>query len=70
MARILLYTDLSPSWPWVFATIHANRDMLAEHGIVLGPFAHWLCELVPSQLLMWKAVSENEAPPPHIGNCL
>ena len=66
MARILLYTDLTPSWPWVFATIHANRDMLAEHDIVLGPFAHWLCELVPSQLLMWKAVSENEAPPPHM----
>ena len=70
MARILLYTDLSPSWPWVFATIHANRDMLAEHGIVLGPTDPWFCEIIPSQLLLWRVVPENAGIPQYLAKLL
>ena len=33
MSRVLLYSDLSPSWAWLFATVHTNRALLAEHGL-------------------------------------
>lgn len=39
MSRLLLYTDLSPSRPWLFATIHNNRELLAQNNIVLAPFS-------------------------------
>jgi len=29
----LLYTDHSPSRPWLFSTLHANRVLLGEHNI-------------------------------------
>ena len=63
MARLLLYTDLSPSRPWLFATVHANRALLADHGIDLGPFRPWTCELIPSHTRFWNIAPEGTAPP-------
>ena len=66
MSRILLYIDLSPSWPWVFATIHANRALLLEHGIVIGPSDPWLCDIIPSSRPLWAVPTENQEVPPHL----
>ncbi|WP_165176362.1 glycosyltransferase [Desulfovibrio sp. ZJ369] len=64
MSRLLLYTDLGPSWPWLFATVHANRDALAEHGVDLGPFNPWACKLLPAHSRFWTIVPEGGVTPP------
>lgn len=64
MSRILLYTDLSPSRPRLFATIHANRALLSEHNIDLGPFSPWSCEFIPSHPLFWRVIPDNGTVPP------
>ena len=64
MAHIFLYTDLSPSRPWLFATIYANLTLLSKFGLKLGPLDPWSCELIPSHMLFWNPVPENESPPP------
>lgn len=64
MSRLLLYVDLSPSWPGLFATIHANRALLAEHGIEVGPIPVWNCELIPSHVGFWRIVPDGGVTPP------
>ncbi len=63
MARIYIYTDLSPSRAWIFASIHANQNLLAAHGIDLGPFSPWSCEIIPSHTPYWYLVPEGKAIP-------
>jgi len=63
MARLYLYTDLSPTRAWIFATIHANQDKLAVHGIDLGSFSPWLCEFIPTNTPYWSLVPEEKAIP-------
>ncbi len=70
MARIFLYTDLSPSRPWLFATIHANRALLTTQGVELGASDTWACELIPSHLMFWTPVSEDEDVPPHMSSVM
>lgn len=45
--------DISPSRPWLFATLHKNRELLNNRGIEFAPFFHWTCELVPSHQPYW-----------------
>lgn len=54
MACLFLYTDLSPSWPWNFTTIHANRSLLAKHNIVLGPDYPWISQLIKGHASYWS----------------
>ncbi|MDD4702399.1 MAG: glycosyltransferase family A protein, partial [Desulfovibrio sp.] len=70
MSRLHLIHDLSPSRPWLFATVHANREMLLAHDIELGPFLPWSCELVPSHLPFWDVIPEDGAVPAHISTML
>lgn len=70
MSRLYLIYDLSPSHPWLFATVHANRALLNARGIDLGPFNPWSCELVPSHLPFWSVIPENGAVPSHLANML
>ena len=70
MSRLLLYTDLSPSRPWLFSTIHANYALLAEHNIELGPLNSNACELVPSHSTFWRIVPEGGAVPPRLARLL
>ena len=64
MARLLLYTDLSPSRLWLSATVHANRALLAEHGIDLGPVPPRACTPLSSHPRFWTIVPEGGAIPP------
>lgn len=70
MSRLLLYTDLSPSRPWLFSTVHANSDLLAEHNIELGPLNSNACELVPSHSTFWRIVPEGGTVPPRLARLL
>ncbi|MBQ9452912.1 MAG: glycosyltransferase [Desulfovibrio sp.] len=71
MSRLLLYTDLTPSWPWLFATVHANTALLAEHGITCAPFAPQTAERIPTHNFYWGgSVKEGEKIPPHVQNQL
>ncbi len=70
MSRVLLYSDLSPSWAWLFATVHTNRALLAEHGIELGPLNPWACELIPSHVRFWNVVPEGGETPPGLSAAL
>jgi len=60
MSRIYLYTDLSPSRAWLFATIHTNQDLLATQGIDFGPFNPWYCEYIPSHTPFWFTIGEEK----------
>lgn len=70
MSRLYLIYDLSPSRPWLFATVHANLPLLQAHGMELGPFHPWSCELVPSHLPFWNVISENDAVPANLASML
>lgn len=66
MSRLLQYIDLSPSWPWLFAAIHANRSPLAEQGIDFGPISTWICDLLPSHRRFWSGISEDSVIPSYL----
>ena len=70
MSRLYVIYDLSPSCPWLFETVHANRALLEAHGIDLGPFNPWSCELVPSHLPFWSVIPEGDAIPAYLANML
>lgn len=70
MSRLHLIHDLSPSRPWLFATIHGNRELLQAHGIELGPFSPWEYELVPSHLPFWSMTPDKSAVSAHVSNML
>lgn len=70
MGRLYLIYDLSPSCPWLFSTILANRERLHAHNIEFGPFYPWSCELVPSHLPFWNVLPENGAVPPYLSKML
>lgn len=70
MSRLYILYDLSPSRPWLFATVHANRELLNARGIELGPFYPWSCERVPSHLLLWNVIPENGAVPSYLSDML
>ena len=61
MSRLLLYTDLSPSWPWLFATVHANTTMLAEHGITCAAFRYYTEERLPAHNFFWNNFAKHGA---------
>ena len=70
MSRLYVLYDFSPSRPWLFATVHANRALLEARGIDLGPLHPWSCELVPSHLSFWRVIPENDAIPAYFANML
>lgn len=63
MPKIILYIDLSPSRPWLFATIHGNHTLLVKSGLHLGPSNLWSCELIKSNNEYWKCTDENRPIP-------
>ncbi len=70
MSRILLYTDLSPSWPWMFATVHENRALLEQHNVVLAPFQPFSTERIPSHNYCWNRIVADTTPPKPIQSSL
>lgn len=38
MGRLFLIHDFSPTRPWLYALLNANRKTLADQGLVFGPF--------------------------------
>lgn len=70
MSRLYVIYELSPSRPWLFATVHANRNILEAHGIELGPFNPWSCELVLTHSPFWWVIPEDGAIPSYLSNML
>ncbi len=70
MSRLFLIYDLSPSRPWLFTTVHANRALLNAHGIDLGPFHPWSWERVPSHLPYWNVRPEGAAVPAYLAGMM
>lgn len=54
MSKLILYADLSPSRPWIFATIHANRTLMLNCGLYFAPQKLWTSELIPSNTIFEK----------------
>ncbi len=70
MSRVLLYTDLSPSRPWLFSAIHANKELLSENNIEIGPLDPSSCELIPSHSIFWSVVPNYYIHKQNISNLL
>lgn len=70
MSCLYVVHDLSPSRPWLFAAVHANRARLEAHGIDLGPLNPWSCERVPTHVPFWKVIPENGVIPATLANML
>ena len=65
MSRLFLYTDLSLLSPYNFATIYANRSLLSEHGIKLGPLNDaGMNDHILSHSGLWSFVPDNVPLPP------
>ena len=46
MSTLFLYADLSPSWPWIFATLQENESLLKDNGIVFAEFDKYTGEVL------------------------
>lgn len=62
MSMLYLIHDFSSSAPWLHATFHANKALLAEQGLECGPFDPWTCQVVPSHDYLWAHCENPDAP--------
>lgn len=60
MGRLFLLHDFSPSRPWLYALLQANRKILASQGLEFGPFNCFSTEWQPShEHFFWKYAAKN-----------
>lgn len=59
MSALYIIYNLSPTYPWVFASLNANRDNLGDNNIVIPPADNALCERVPSARHLWIIQKDN-----------
>lgn len=64
MATLYIYTALGPSRVLMFATIHANRELLEKADVFLAPIGPWNCQFIPTHGSPYMAVVPISADPP------